>query len=158
MKSFLWILIYLIPVFAFAKTAGVPTPGPSPLIPVPIQPPDSNPSLIPTITGIITLARGWSSLGFFVAVGTALKYLVDISQLSFIGSPLLKLPTKYQLLVRSFIAALIAVLGFIAAGAPIVTAIVAGLGTGAGSGFIHELIADFAPGAQSSGQSPPSAS
>lgn len=143
MKSLLWILVLLAPLCVLAQVVPTATP----LIPVPLPTPDSNPSLIPTITGLISLARGWSSLGLYVALATALKYVVDISQLSFLGAPFAKIPVKYQLLVRAGVSAVIAVLGFVAAGAPIVTAVVAGLGTGAGSGFIHELLVDFAPGA-----------
>lgn len=165
MKLVLWVCIIFVPLAVFAQAIGTPVPLPSPgLTPVLLPVPSDSPSLIPTITGLISLARGFSSLGFYVALATALKYLVDVSQLSFLGAPLLKLPVKYQLLVRSGIAAIIAILSFSAAGAPIVIAIVSGLGTGAGSGFIHELLEDLSPGLSSAAAGvvappkPPSAS
>lgn len=158
MKTLLWILAIFVPVYAIAQMAS-PTPGASPLVPLPLPTPDSNPGLVPTITGLISLARGWQSMGFFVAIATALKYVVDASQLSFIGAPFSKIPVKYQLLVRSFIAAVIALLGFMAGGAPFMTALVAAVETGAGSGFIHEVLADFIPAAlPPSGQPPVSGS
>lgn len=84
-------------------------------------------------------------MGVYAAIAAGLKLLTDLGSLSLIGSPLLKLPIKYQLLVKSLVAAALAYLGFLIAGVSVGAALPLALGTAAGSGFIHELIADFFP-------------
>lgn len=159
------VLLACIVVVAQTTTTIIAAPSPLPLplpviVPVPLPTPSASPGLIGTVGGLLSLAKGWQSLGVFTAIATALKLITDLGSLSFVGSPLLKLPVEYQLLVKSFVAAIIALLGFMAAGVALPAALPLAIGSAAGSGFIHELIADFFPQlntlAQSAGLSGPS--
>lgn len=150
MKLLLWILVGLLPVVVIAQVVPgaspqLPIPAPT-IIPIIFATPKPDPSLIPTMLSLMSLAKGWQSMGLYAALAAALKIMAELAKLSFLGNPWAKIPDKYKLLVSSFIGAALVLLGFVAAGAPILAALPAALGSAAGAGFLHEVVQDFFPG------------
>lgn len=143
MKLLVWVLVVFAPLCLLAQVTVSPMPTA-----VPFATPNPSPSLISTMTSLLSFARGWQSMELYACIAAALKVLADLSKLSFLGNPWAKIPDQYKLLAGAFIGAALVFLGFLAAGVPLLTALSAAIGSSAGAGFIHEVLKDFFPGAE----------